>query len=228
MGDGHLVQHMPCDDLESLFYILLEFTVIYLGLKGVLAPKPSPEALRWDAVRRWAVSYENMTQDGLATSSIWKREFINGLADPPLITPYFILCRPLLEEWHCAIFLASSQSTALSHDTICDILMRGLSMISQQLPQTPPPALPAPLSMPEPTINLSPPPAPPSAPESTIAPLPPPASTSQQVATVAVSQTVPPIPSSVPPSPPTVAQLLPDPSSAVRRSRWSKAAPVKR
>ncbi|KAG2740948.1 hypothetical protein P692DRAFT_20880472 [Suillus brevipes Sb2] len=46
-------------------------------------------------------------------------------------------------------------------------------MISQQLSQIPPPALPAPLSMPEPTIALSPPPAPPSAPESTIAPLPP-------------------------------------------------------
>ncbi|KAG2111850.1 hypothetical protein BD769DRAFT_1392006 [Suillus cothurnatus] len=173
MGDGHLVQHMPCDNLESLFYILLEFTVIYLGPKGILAPQPSPEALRRDTVRRWAVSYENMTQDGLTTSSIWKWEFINGLADPPLITLYFLLCCPLLEEWHCMISLASSQSTALSHDTICNILMRGLSMISQQLSQIPPPALPAPLSTPEPTIALSPPPAPPSAPESTIAPLPP-------------------------------------------------------
>ncbi|KAG1742944.1 hypothetical protein EDD22DRAFT_958877 [Suillus occidentalis] len=104
----------------------------------------------------------------------------------------------------------------------------GLSMISQQIPQMPPPALPAPLSTPKPTIALLPPPAPPSALESTIAPLPPPASTLQQVATVAVSQTVPPIPSSVPPSPPTVTQLLPDLSLAVRRFCQSKMAPVKR
>ncbi|KAG1754087.1 hypothetical protein EDD22DRAFT_957479 [Suillus occidentalis] len=158
MGDGHLVQHMPCDDLESLFYILLKFTVIYLGLKGVLAPKPSSEALRRDAVR-----------------SIWKQEFINGLADPPLITPYFILCCPLLEEWHFSKFLR------------CLLLHFQHLYLHQNQPSA-----------------LLPPPAPPSALESTIAPLPPPASTLQQVATIAVSQTVPPIPSSVPPSPPTV------------------------
>jgi hypothetical protein len=98
MGDGLLVQNMPCNDLESLFYILLEFTVMYIGLKGALAPQPSEEVLRWDAIQRWALSYENMTQDGLMTSSIWKQEFIHGMADPLLITPYFILCHPLLEE----------------------------------------------------------------------------------------------------------------------------------
>ncbi|KAG1901096.1 uncharacterized protein F5891DRAFT_1187795 [Suillus fuscotomentosus] len=139
-----------------------------------------------------------MTQDGLTTSSIWKREFIHDMADPLLITPYFILCHPLLEEWHCEISLASTQSIAMSHDKICDILTWGISMISQQLAQIPPPALPAP----------------PSAPEPTIAPLPPPASTSQQVATVPASQTVPPVPPSVPASVPTVAQSLPDLSLA--------------
>ncbi|KAG2101103.1 uncharacterized protein F5147DRAFT_776831 [Suillus discolor] len=138
MGDGHMVQNTPCDDLESLFYILLEFTVMYLGPKGALAPQPSEEVLRRDAIRRWALSYKNMTQDGLATSSIWKWEFIHGLADPLLITPYFILCRPLLEEWHCAISLTSTH---------------------QQVAQIPPPALPAPPSAPEPTITPSPPPA---------------------------------------------------------------------
>ncbi|KAG1868720.1 hypothetical protein C8R48DRAFT_771499 [Suillus tomentosus] len=140
-----------------------------------------------------------MTRDGLVTSSIWKQEFIHGMADPPLITPYFILCRPLLEEWHCEISLASTQSIAVSHDKICDILTWGISMISQQLAQIPPPALPAP----------------PSAPEPTIAPLPPPASTSQRVATIPASQTVPPVPPSVPAGTPTVAQSLPDLSLAV-------------
>ncbi|KIK38837.1 hypothetical protein CY34DRAFT_14784 [Suillus luteus UH-Slu-Lm8-n1] len=139
---------------------------------------------------------------------------LDGLADPPIITPYFTLCCPLLEEWHCVISLAHSQLIALSHDKICDILMWGLNMISQQLAQLPPPALSAPLSTPESTIALLPPPAPPSTPELTITPLSPPTSTLQRVAIIAVLQTVPPIPSSVPPSPPTVAQLLPDLSLA--------------
>ncbi|KAG1896301.1 uncharacterized protein F5891DRAFT_1193326 [Suillus fuscotomentosus] len=208
MGDGLLVQNMPCNNLESLCYILFEFTVMYIRLKGALAPRPSEEVLRWDAVRRWALSYEKMTQDGLVISSIWKWEFIHGMADPLLITLYFILCCPLLEEWHCEISLASTQSIPVSHNKICDILTQGISTISQQLAQIPPPALPAPPSAPEPTIT----------------PFPPPASTSQQVATISASQTVPPVPPSVPAGAPTVVQSLPDLSLAVCHL---KTVPVK-
>jgi hypothetical protein len=174
MGDGHLVQHTPCDNIESLFYILLEFTVMYLGPKGVLAPRPSKEALRRDTIRRWGLAYENMTRNGLVTSSMWKWEFIHGLTDPPLITPYFIPCHSLLEEWCQAISFASTQSTTLSHDKICDILTRGLSMISQQLAQILPPT-------------------PPSALDSTIALSPPPTSTSQPVATITMPLPDPPL-----------------------------------
>ncbi|KAG1829056.1 hypothetical protein DFJ58DRAFT_737484 [Suillus subalutaceus] len=70
MGDGHLVQHMPCDDLESLFYILLEFTMIYLGPKGVLAPPTQSRSFATGRRSEVAVSYENMTQDGLATADL--------------------------------------------------------------------------------------------------------------------------------------------------------------
>lgn len=192
MGDGHLVQHTPCDDLESLFYILLEFTVMYLGPKGILAPQPSDEAMRRDPVRRWGLAYEKMTEDGLATSSIWKREFIRGLTDWPLITAYFAPCRPLLKEWREKISSSSTQSTTLSHDEICDILTRGLNHV----------------------INT-----PPSALDSTLAPLPSPTSTSQSTATAAVPLTVPP---SVPVSAAIVAPSLPDLPLAVRRPRRSK------
>ncbi|KAG2068204.1 hypothetical protein BDR04DRAFT_1103717 [Suillus decipiens] len=124
MGDGHSVRHTPCDDLESLFYILLEFTIIYLGPKGALAPRSDEENLQRDPVRRWGIAYESLTRDGLATSSMWKREFIHGLTDPPLVTSYFTPCRVLLDEWRQAISFASTQSTAISHDDICDILTR--------------------------------------------------------------------------------------------------------
>jgi hypothetical protein len=197
MGDGRLVQHTPCDDLESLFYILLEFTVMYLGPKGILAPPPDEEALRRDPVRRWGLAYENMTRDGLATSSIWKREFISGLTDPALITPYFAPCRPLLDEWRRAIALTSTQPTTLSHDKIYDILTRGLTQVRGQAAETP----------------LTPP----SALHPTLSPFP--SSTSQSTATVAVPLTVPP---SLHDSAAAVAPSLPDPPLAVRRSRRSK------
>ncbi|KAG1849725.1 hypothetical protein F4604DRAFT_1934743 [Suillus subluteus] len=139
MGDGHLVQHTPCNDLELLFYILLEFTVMYLGPKGILAPQPSEEALQWDAIRRWGLTYKSITHDGLMTSSMWKREFIRGLTDLPLITPYFLPCQPLLDEWCQTISSASTQSMTLSHDQICDILTWGLDMVSKQDVNIPPP-----------------------------------------------------------------------------------------
>ncbi|KAG0696401.1 hypothetical protein DFH29DRAFT_879397 [Suillus ampliporus] len=199
MGDGLLVKHMPCNDLESLFYILLEFTVMYLGPKGELAPRPSEEALRWDAVRRWGLAYESMTHDGLATSSMWKREFIHGLADPPLITPYFILCCPLLERVALCDF---------SHKYPVNYAVAQYNLQysnARELAQIPPPA-------------------PPSVPEPTITPSPPLASTSQPVA---VSQTVPPVPPSVSASMPTVTQSLPDLPLAVHRPCHSKPAGVK-
>jgi hypothetical protein len=83
---------MPYDDLESLFYILLKFTVMYLGPKDILAPPPDEEALRRNPVRRWGLAYKNMTQDSLSTSSIWKQEFIRSLTDQALITSYFSPC----------------------------------------------------------------------------------------------------------------------------------------
>ncbi|KAG2068281.1 hypothetical protein BDR04DRAFT_1119883 [Suillus decipiens] len=98
LNDDGKVDLSPCGT-GTVPYI--SFHILHLmrdGPKGILAPQPSPEALQQDAIWSWAVSYEKMTQDGLMTSSIWKQEFINGLADPPLITPYFTLCCPLLEE----------------------------------------------------------------------------------------------------------------------------------
>ncbi|KAG1784437.1 uncharacterized protein HD556DRAFT_1451773 [Suillus plorans] len=207
MGDGHSVRHTPCDDLESLFYILLEFTVVYLGPKGALAPRLDEENLHRDPVRRWGIDYESLTFDSLATSSMWKREFIHGLTDPPLVTSYFTPCRPLLDEWRQAISFASTQLTAISHDNICDVLTRELSSISQQLAQTPPPALPSTL---EPTIALSPSPAP---------------LTSQLVTTVAASLTVS---RSVPVRATSVPLPLPDPPLAVRRPRRPNRVPGKR
>lgn len=73
------------------------------GFSVGLAPKPSEEALQRDPVRRWRDAYSSMTYDGLANSSLWNCEFINGRTQPPLITPYFSLCRPLLDEWRQAI-----------------------------------------------------------------------------------------------------------------------------
>lgn len=143
------------------------------GFSVGLAPKPSEEALQRDPIRRWRDAYSSMTYDGLANSSLWKCEFINGRTQPPLITPYFSLCRPLLDEWRQAISLASTQSTTLSHDEICDIVTRGLSTTSEQLAQIPSPAPP---SAPEPTAALS----------------SPPASTPQPVAAVVLPPTAPP------------------------------------
>ncbi|KAG2338228.1 hypothetical protein BDR05DRAFT_1004371 [Suillus weaverae] len=114
-----LIDHRPCDNLESLFYIFLKFTIIYVGPGG------------------------SITDRGMlpVNSGSLKREFLmenNPSFEPSL---FFQACHPILEEWHQAIGDALKGERDLSHDEIGDIIKWGLN----KLDSFPSPKIPRPI-----------------------------------------------------------------------------------
>ncbi|KAG1724107.1 uncharacterized protein EDB91DRAFT_1255410 [Suillus paluster] len=65
------IEHKASDDLESLFYIILEFTIIYDGPSGLITNR----GVLPDNTRRWHKAYVAMGKDGLGTSGTLKEEF---------------------------------------------------------------------------------------------------------------------------------------------------------
>ncbi|KAG1768592.1 hypothetical protein EV702DRAFT_1203220 [Suillus placidus] len=151
MGDNpHLsvINHRASDDLESLFYIFLEFTTTYEGPSG----KVSAEGVQPVNAPRWRKAYLTMDKDGLGTSGSLKKEFLMEKClryDP---TPYFQACRPILEEWRKAIGDALHDEQELSHKEI-------LNIIQQQRIQSLPGSLtlPSVASLPASSVTTPPP-----------------------------------------------------------------------
>jgi hypothetical protein len=128
MGDvprPSMIDHRASDDLESLFYILLEFTTTYEGPSG----KASVEGVHPVNAPRWRKAYLMMDGDGLGTSRSLKKEFLTEKHPPYEPTPYFRACRPILEEWRKAIGDALHNERDLSHNEILKIMQQGLERI---------------------------------------------------------------------------------------------------
>lgn len=119
------IVHKASDDLESLFYILLEFTMIYDGPGGLITHKGVPP----ENYRRWHKAYVAMDKDGLGTSGSLKKEFLMDIAPHYEPAPYFRACRPILEDWRIAMGDAITNQTDVSHDTISEIIQWGLNNI---------------------------------------------------------------------------------------------------
>ncbi|KAG1847304.1 hypothetical protein DFJ58DRAFT_730184 [Suillus subalutaceus] len=135
MGDvlrPSMIDHRASDDLESLFYILLEFTTTYEGPSG----KTSAEGVHPVNAPRWRKAYLMMDGDGLGTSGSLKKEFLTEKHPPYEPTPYFKACRPILEEWRKAIGDALHNERDLSHKEILKIMQQGLERILS-MPGTP-------------------------------------------------------------------------------------------
>ncbi|KAG2158270.1 uncharacterized protein EDB93DRAFT_1100481 [Suillus bovinus] len=172
MGDipcPSTIDHRASDDLESLFYILLEFTTTYEGPSG----KTSAEGVHPVNAPRWRKAYLMMDGDGLGTSGSLKKEFLTEKHPPYKLTPYFKACRPILEEWRKAIGDVLHNERDLSHKEIeiLKIMQQDLERIlsipgiptSQSvafLPVTSV-ATPSPTSLPLPTCPHHPIPLPP-------------------------------------------------------------------
>ncbi|KAG1906125.1 uncharacterized protein F5891DRAFT_975576 [Suillus fuscotomentosus] len=128
MGDipcPSMIDHRASDDLESLFYILLEFTTMYEGPSG----KASVEGVHPVNAPRWRKAYLMMDGDGLGTSGSLKKEFLTEKHLPYEPTPYFRACGPILEEWRKAIGDALHNECDLSHNEILKIMQQGLERI---------------------------------------------------------------------------------------------------
>ncbi|KAG1807618.1 uncharacterized protein BJ212DRAFT_1485463 [Suillus subaureus] len=135
MGDvpcPSTIDHRASDDLESLFYILLEFTTTYEGPSG----KTSAEGVHPVNAPRWCKAYLMMDGDGLGTSGSLKKEFLTEKHPPYKPTPYFKACCPILEEWRKAIGDALHNECDLSHKEILKIMQQGLERILS-IPGTP-------------------------------------------------------------------------------------------
>ncbi|KAG0697849.1 hypothetical protein DFH29DRAFT_1003401 [Suillus ampliporus] len=171
MGDilhPSVIDHRASDDLESLFYILLEFTTMYEGPGG----KASAKGVHPVNAPRWCKAYLMMDEDGLGTSGSLKKEFLIEKCPRYEPTPYFRACRPILEGWRKAIGDSLHNERDLSHEEILEIIQQGLEKIVPGTPTsqsaaflpapsvtTPPTSLPLPArsyhptSLPPPTIE---------------------------------------------------------------------------
>ncbi|KAG1741215.1 hypothetical protein EDD22DRAFT_851727 [Suillus occidentalis] len=128
MGDvprPSMINHRASDDLESLFYILLEFTTMYEGPSG----KALVEGVHPVNAPRWRKAYLMMDGDGLGPSSSLKKEFLTEKHPPYEPAPYFRACRPILEEWCKAIGDTLHNERDLSHNEILKIMQQGLERI---------------------------------------------------------------------------------------------------
>jgi hypothetical protein len=133
-----LIDHRASDDLESLFYIFLEFAIVWGGPGGL-----SEEGVRPDNAQAWRDICVAMPQRGISVSGTLKKEFITD--DQPRYepAPYFRACRPVLEEWRKAIGDAVRKERDVSHEEILEIIERGRRAL-EDLPAVPP--LPPPTS----------------------------------------------------------------------------------
>ena len=127
------VTYIPSDDLESLFFIFLEFTIIYGGPKGQQVPKE--ERLFPTEYDMWTEAYATMDRVGLWSSGVVKHHFF--LECPSYkVSEYFEVCYPILEEWRGAIGNALRHGNQVSHKEILEIINRGLNNIVRTAPMS--------------------------------------------------------------------------------------------
>jgi hypothetical protein len=127
-----LIDHRASDDLESLFYIFLEFVTVWGG-PGRL----SEEGVHPDNAQAWRDICVEMPRRGISVSGTLKKEFITD--DQPRYepAPYFRACRPVLEEWRKAIGVAVRKERDVSHGEILESIERGRRAL-ESLPAAPP------------------------------------------------------------------------------------------
>jgi len=125
-GSTPKITYRPADDLESLFYIFLEFTTVYDGPGGEISDK----GVHPENARRWRKAFVTMDQDGLGTSGTLKREFILVGDNNYKPTPYFQACYPILEEWRKAIASTIDNDEGISHERLRKIIQQGLDRLS--------------------------------------------------------------------------------------------------
>jgi len=137
------VTYHPSDDLESLFYVFLEFTITYEGPNGKEVPKEKRQFPF--QYRKWTNACALMGQDGAWASGLMKKNFFTERPSYK-VSEYFEACYPVLEEWREAIVNALRHKKQVSHKEIREIIERGLENIIQTA-HVPMPATLAPSSV---------------------------------------------------------------------------------
>jgi hypothetical protein len=122
-----MIEHTPSDDLESLFYIFIDFVTTFDGLKG------SPKKAEW-----WNEVIESMGtaaapyKSGLVLVLRCDRELMDR------ITTYFGRVKELIQAWHYKFLDAHADQTGagITHEEIEGILNRWISheAVNEPLP----------------------------------------------------------------------------------------------
>jgi hypothetical protein len=127
-----LIDYRASDDLESLFYIFLEFAIMCGGPGGL-----SEEGVPPDNAQAWRDIVVAMPQHGISASGTLKKVFITDARPRYEPAPYFRACRPILEEWRKAIGVAVREERDVSHGEILESIERGWRAL-ESLPAAPP------------------------------------------------------------------------------------------
>ncbi|KAG2348653.1 hypothetical protein BDR05DRAFT_944721 [Suillus weaverae] len=144
-GNGVTVFHTAGDDLESLFYIFVEFATTFDGPRA--RKKDEAKKPMWYAY--WLLMGYNSwtTKQGLVLSHSCDNSLMLQT------TSFFAPCSPIIQEWrHLILAAAETASTetdslpsGVSHKELATLLHKWLSQLPQEVPEDVPSATVSPL-----------------------------------------------------------------------------------
>ncbi|KAG1895984.1 uncharacterized protein F5891DRAFT_1193614 [Suillus fuscotomentosus] len=123
------IEHCPSDDIESLFYIFVEFVSTYDGPQGYISNSK---------VERWAETLEDMGHRAgpykscLVLVTRHDKQLMNRT------TQYFGGIRDLVQEWRLKFFYAAEEQTTITHLEILELIKKWISheAVDEPLPPT--------------------------------------------------------------------------------------------
>jgi hypothetical protein len=129
------IDYRASDDLESLFYIFFEATIIYGGPQG----QKEGRAVFPTQYNQWRGVYEQMDANGLGISGTVKKDFLTDKSEDTVmytVAKYFAACGPILQDWRAAIGMAIQGDRDISHKDIHKIIEKHLKEIESSQPRT--------------------------------------------------------------------------------------------
>ncbi|KAG1849024.1 hypothetical protein F4604DRAFT_1935110 [Suillus subluteus] len=128
-GGTMTIDHSPSDDIESLFYIFVEFVSTYDGPQGYIS---NPKMERWGQALEDMGHKAGPYKSGLVLVTRHDKQLMNRT------TQYFDSLKDLVQEWRLKFFYAAEEQTTVSHTEILELIEKWIShaAVDESLPPT--------------------------------------------------------------------------------------------